>query len=310
MMNDYIGGIEVITGTVFDIQRFSIHDGPGIRTNVFLKGCPLRCLWCHNPEGLSKAVDIEFISKKCIACGRCSVCKKGCHIFNTEGLHGYARDNCEKCGECIGECVTGALKLIGREYTVEEVMREVESDSMFYKQSGGGMTLSGGEPLMQPEFAAALLKAAKERGIHTAIETCGYYSEEALRSVLPYVDIFLFDYKVTGREEHKRATGVYPDRILSNLSLINAEGHEIYLRCPIIPGINDNEHHYDEIAAIAQRLDCVTRVDLEPYHSLASGKYDSLGKTPTFDKASLPKGTLDPVREYVSARTTKTVTIS
>jgi len=187
----------VTKGKVFNIQRFSIHDGPGIRTNVFLKGCPLRCLWCHNPEGLSRESDIEFIPKKCIGCGRCGVCPNDCHKFN-DGLHYYDRSNCIKCGTCISHCVTEALQIAGKDYTVDEVMKEVESDAMFYEESGGGMTLSGGEPLFQSEFATELLRTAKERGIHTAIETCGFYSEDVLRKAIPYIDIFLFDYKVTG----------------------------------------------------------------------------------------------------------------
>ncbi len=297
------------TGTVFDIQRFSIHDGPGIRTNVFLKGCPLRCLWCHNPEGLSRETDVEFLSNKCIACGRCSVCEKGCHVF-ADGLHGYLRENCERCGKCIKECVAGALKLVGREYTVDDVMREVESDRMFYEESGGGMTLSGGEPLYQSDFAVALLTEAKNRGIHTAIETCGFYSESVLRRAIPYVDVFLFDYKVTGREEHKKATGVYPDVILNNLEIINAEGREIVLRCPIIPGINDNNVHYDAIAALLEKYEHITRVDLEPYHRLGSSKYDSIGKTAAFDSEAIPKGALEPVKEYIQSKTSKKVVIS
>jgi len=299
----------MITGKVFNIQRFSIHDGPGIRTNVFLKGCPLRCLWCHNPEGLSRETDIEFIPTKCIGCGRCTICKNGCHTM-VDGFHVYNRENCTKCGECIEKCVADSLQIAGKDMTVEEVMKEVESDAMFYDESGGGMTLSGGEPLYQSDFAVELLKEAKSRGIHTAIETCGFYSEDVLRRALPYIDIFLFDYKVTGREAHKAATGVYPDVILNNLELINNYGTEIVLRCPIIPTINDNDSHYKAIAELANRLKNVTRIDLEAYHELGSSKYLNLGKAVTFTEKAPPKGVLEPVREYISALTVKKVTIS
>jgi len=299
----------VTKGKVFNIQRFSIHDGPGIRTNVFLKGCPLRCLWCHNPEGLSRESDIEFIPKKCIGCGRCGVCPNDCHKFN-DGLHYYDRSNCIKCGTCISHCVTEALQIAGKDYTVDEVMKEVESDAMFYEESGGGMTLSGGEPLFQSEFATELLRTAKERGIHTAIETCGFYSEDVLRKAIPYIDIFLFDYKVTGRDAHKNATGVYPDIILRNLDIIDSEGKEIHLRCPIIPGVNDNDAHYKAIADLANRLKNVTRIDLEPYHELGSSKYHNIGREVPFTEKAAPKGTLDPVRDYIASLTDKKVTIS
>ena len=299
----------MITGKVFNIQRFSIHDGPGIRTNVFLKGCPLRCLWCHNPEGLSRESDIEFIPKKCIGCGRCGVCPNDCHKFN-DGLHYYDREGCIKCGICVSHCVAESLQIAGKDYTIDEILKEVESDAMFYEESGGGMTLSGGEPLFQSEFSTELLRAAKERGINTAIETCGFYSADVLRKAIPYIDIFLFDYKVTGREEHKSATGVYPDIILRNLEIINEEGREIHLRCPIIPGINDNYTHYKAIADLANRLNHVTRIDLEPYHELGSSKYYNIGREVKFTEKAAPRGSLEPVRDFILTLTDKKVTIS
>ncbi len=298
------------TGIVFNVQRFSIHDGPGIRTTVFLKGCPLRCKWCHNPEGLSITPDIEFIASKCIGCGRCTVCPKDNHSFIKDGLHVFSRDDCLKCGECVEACVTEALLKAGKEYTVDEVMKKVMSDVMFYKESGGGMTLSGGEPFGQIDFAVELLRAAKENGLHTAVETCGYYSEETLMKALPYVDLFLFDYKVTGREEHKAATGVYPERILENLEVINREGKQMHLRCPIIPGINDNSTHFAAIAALAERLDCVVRVDLEPYHDLGVSKYSNIGKTAAYQNNAPAKDRMEEILEEVSSKTSKRVVIS
>ena len=300
----------MIKGTVFNVQRFSVHDGPGIRTNVFLKGCPLRCLWCHNPEGLSREVDMEFIPNKCIGCGRCTVCPNGCHVITDEGLHGFDRTNCVKCGKCVDACVASALQRAGKEMTSEEVLKEVMLDEMFYKESGGGITLSGGEPLSQIDFAEEILMLSKEKGLHTAIETCGFYKAEILDRVLPYVDLFLYDYKVTGREEHKAATGVYPDLILDNLARINEAGRDVVLRCPIIPGINDNEIHFDAIASLADKYEHVIRVDLEPYHELGNSKYQNIGKEYSYS-GEVPKADrMEEIRAHIDSLTSKKVVIS
>ncbi len=299
----------MIKGTIFNIQRFSIHDGPGIRTTVFLKGCPLRCLWCHNPEGLSREIDIEYSPVKCIGCGRCRICPNGCHSIR-DGGHYFDRDKCDKCGKCVEACVSGSLLVAGKDYTVDEVMKKVESDVLFYKESGGGMTISGGEPFYQSEFTAALFKAAKEKGIHTAVETCGFCSDDALQRALPYIDLFLFDYKVTGAEAHKAATGVDNGVILKNLKTIDDAGKKITLRCPIIPSINDNNEHFEAIANIANTHENIVKVDLEPYHDLGAAKYTNIGKTPAFSHAIPEKERMAHIKEYIEGLTEKKINIS
>ena len=278
--------IAELRGTVFDIQRFSLHDGPGIRTNVFLKGCPLRCIWCHNPEGLRHIPQIMFTSRDCIACGECAVCPEGAHIFR-DGLHGFDRSKCLSetgdgaCGKCAEVCPAEALRIAGKRMTVDEVLKTVLDDVGFYSD-GGGMTLSGGEPFFQPEFALALLKAAKEKGINTAVETSGFASETAFRAALQYIDLLLFDCKLTNDEDHKKYTGVPLEPIRRNLAAASETGTAVTLRCPIIPGINDTEEHIRGVAALGKTVKSLREIHLEPYHSLGSSKSEQLGEKPAF----------------------------
>ena len=265
-------------GTIFNIQKFCINDGPGIRTTIFMKGCPLNCLWCHNPESKATYPEIFFDAKKCILCGKCYVaCERGGHHFEGE-THTYDRSDCIRCGECAEQCVTDALEKVGYRITVEDAIAEVMKDEVFYKNSGGGMTLSGGEPMAQAEFTLSLLTAAKEKGLHTCMETCGFASWENYEKVVGLVDIFLFDYKITDPELHKKCTGVSNERIWRNLENLDKAGAKIILRCPIIPTINDTPEHFQGIADMANRLQNVLEINVEPYHPLGSSKSAMLDK--------------------------------
>ena len=276
---------------VFDIQKFSINDGPGIRTNVFLKGCMLRCLWCHNPESNEPFPQLMFHSNKCIGCGTClTSCPNGLHTMGAEGEHLIDREHCVGCGTCAGQCI-GALEIAGKEMTVDEILKEVMKDKVFYDNSGGGMTVSGGEPLMHPSFTLALLKGAKELGLHTCIETCGYASWEHIHAIIPYVDIFLWDVKETDSNLHKQYTGVENGLILDNLRKLNKEGASIVLRCPIIPGYNDRTEHLKAIGALAEELEHVLKVDVEPYHPLGKSKSEGLGKAYPLADLTFPEDT-------------------
>ncbi|MBQ8408058.1 MAG: glycyl-radical enzyme activating protein [Clostridia bacterium] len=263
-------------GNIFDIQRFCVHDGPGIRTTVFFKGCPLKCIWCHNPESQKAAVDLAYYADKCFACGDCAqACPESCHTY-TEEKHIFNRSACTTCGKCAKSCAFGALELLGKRESVEGILSEVIKDSKFYKNSGGGMTVSGGEPLMQREFLAALLKGAKEQGIHTCIETCGFASQDAVAEIAKYTDIFLFDIKETDDDRHKELTGVPFSPILSNLMLLNSIGASVILRCPLVPDVNTREEHLFNIAKIASSLDNLLEVNVMAYHLLGNSKYDAL----------------------------------
>jgi len=292
-----------ISGTIINVQHFCVDDGPGIRTTVFLKGCPLRCAWCHNPESQSNACEYMFRQYKCTDCGICaSVCKNGVHSFEN-GIHNVNRERCGLCGKCTLTCCADALEISGREITVCEIMDEVLADRVFYKRSGG-VTISGGEPLFQSEFTFALLLACKDKGIHTCIETCGYAKEENYLKIVPLTDIFLFDYKVTGEELHKKYTGVSNELILSNLKAIDSAGGKSILRCPIIPGINDTEEHFCGIAKTAESLKNILEINIEPYHPLGKGKSEMLGKDYPLGDLGFPENdTVTKWMDFISERT-------
>ena len=274
-----------VTGRVFDIQRFSTHDGPGIRTTVFLKGCPLCCAWCHNPEGISPRPQLSFTPGKCGGCGECArVCGRQAHtigIVDGVVVHTLDRTRCQACGLCAEACDAGCLEMVGREMNVGQVMDEVLADRVFYRRSGGGLTVSGGEPLMQTDFTAALLQAAREHGLHCCVQTCGSVNWERLQRVLPLVDLFLYDYKETDAARHQQFTGHSNDLILRNLRRLHDEGAEVCLHCPIVPGFNDTEEHIAGIAALAQSMPRLRGVRILPYHALGGGKLERFGLAPS-----------------------------
>ena len=263
-----------ITGLIFDIQRSSLHDGPGIRTAVFLKGCPLHCAWCHNPESQSNTKEISFRPEACAACGECvKTCQHGAHRI-VDGVNIYNRLLCEKCGDCVETCLYEALKVSGREQTVEEVLSVILRDRPFYEQSGGGLTISGGEPMLQPDFTLALLQAARAGGIHTCLDTCGWSGQRAYEQVLPFVNLFLFDYKTSDPVTHQKYTGVSNELILANLDYLYNQEAKIRLRCPLIPGINDTRAHLEGIASLHRRYPNLEGIDLMPYHNVGNAKYE------------------------------------
>ncbi len=264
-------------GTIFDIQRFAVHDGPGIRTTVFCKGCPLACAWCHNPESIRREPDLSYVPERCIRCGCClEACLQQAHRIEDE-VHTLDRERCVVCGACANECPAEALEIVGREITVEEAMREIEADRPFYESSGGGMTLSGGEPTAQFAFARDLLAEAKRRGIHTCLDTCGLTAWERLAALLPPVDLFLYDIKDTDPQRHRRFTGVGNEEIIANLHRLSEAGARIILRCPMIPNVNADDEHLARIAELAVALPAIEEVHLLPYHGLGRSKHARLG---------------------------------
>ena len=268
------------TGLIFDIKRFSIHDGPGIRTTVFLKGCPLHCSWCHNPESQGTKPDVMLHPRRCI---RCEACIEACpeHAISAADDGGVITDRglCVRCGTCSETCYAGARERVGREYTVEALLEEIESDRDFYEESGGGVTLSGGEPLVQPQFTLDVLRACQSRGIHTALDTCGAVSWRVLDSVRPFTDLFLYDLKHMDDGAHKQSTGASNRRILENLERLSSLGHSIRLRFAVIPGINDSERNVQKTGEFAAALPGRHSIALLPYHAAAADKYKKLGQS-------------------------------
>jgi glycyl-radical enzyme activating protein len=279
---------EMIEGIVFDIQKFCINDGPGIRTTVFLKGCTINCAWCHNPESKSFLPQLSFKEDKCIACGACeAVCPHQVHTVK-DGVHTINYDLCQACGKCVEACPTSALMIYGKKMSVEQVIEEVEKDKLFYNESNGGMTLSGGEPLAQPNFAVALAKAAKARGISVAIESALAVQPKVIMDIAPYVDWFLIDHKITDPYDFAQYIQGDPKLILNNLALLDEMQAKIILRCPIIPGINDVDEHFLKIAQLAQKHDSIDHVEVLPYHPMGKSKADSIGALYTIE-AKIPE---------------------
>ncbi len=261
---------------IFDIQKFCVNDGPGIRTTVFFKGCPLSCKWCHNPESHRTTKQLAYYTEKCKYCRACeSVCN--CHSFSDD-LHKVNLKKCVSCGNCVNVCNYSALEIIGREISVNELIAEVLRDKTFYEVSGGGLTVSGGEPLIQSEAVINLLQLAKQNGISTAVETCGFVSKEVLIQVAKFTDVFLYDFKESCDKKHIEYTGVSNKNIIENLKTLDGLNCNIVLRCPIIPGFNDRKDHYEQIAFLASSLKNLTAVEIMPYHSLGNSKYNSIGK--------------------------------
>lgn len=261
-----------VTGTIFQIQRFSVHDGDGLRTTVFFKGCPLRCRWCHNPEGLRPGLLLACSREQCTLCGRCQmVCPHNVHSVFAD-RHDVYRALCQTCGRCAEACPTGALHLVGRRVSAEEIVREALRDAPFYA-TGGGITCSGGECTMQPEFLFAVLKASKEAGLNTAVDTCGFAPSDVFRRIAPYTDAFLYDIKMLTPELHKTYTGVDNHLILQNYRMLHSAGARLDVRIPLIPTVNDTPQEIERIGRFLQEAGKPNAVKVIPYHSPGHGKY-------------------------------------
>lgn len=295
-----------MVGNIFKIQRFCYGDGPGIRTTIFLKGCPLRCLWCHNPESQSMNAELGYSQKRCTRCRKCEkVCGGRCHVF-TDMEHKLQREKCILCGACVQACPAEALTLWGWQSDTDDIMKVVMADKSYFRD-GGGITISGGEPLAQPEFTLELLKEAKRAGLHTCLDTSGYGRTEILLSMIPYVDLFLYDIKHYDNSEHIKYTSVENGLILRNLQKLSAHRAKIWIRCPVIPGINDKEEHLRYVGELADKLDGVKAIGLLPYHNWWTDKAVELGRNIPVDMRRMTRGELDEWKQYISKFTRKTV---
>jgi len=266
-------------GKIYDIQRFAIHDGPGIRTLIFMKGCPLTCLWCSTPQTQKSSPDLLYIETHCNKSLRCvDECPEKAIIFSDKEKIEINRNLCNSCGKCVDVCPSQALKLVGEQKTVEQLFQDIKKESNFYRRSGGGVTIGGGEPTMQHEFVAALLKKCKEMYVHTAMETCGYVKWEQLAKILEHIDLLYFDIKHMDSRIHEEITGVSNELILENARKAS-KIQPIIIRIPLIPGLNDSEENILNTAKFASELGGnFLRIELLPYHKFGTGNYEQLGR--------------------------------
>ena len=266
----------MVTGVIFDIKKYAIHDGPGIRTTIFFKGCPLACRWCHNPEGMNVAVQRIYRQQRCIGCGECmQICPRQAIRQTAEGMIADL-SKCELCRTCAQHCPSDAVEFIGQKVTVAEVVRQIEKDIAFYDQSRGGVTFSGGEPLMQPEFLLQLLDACRHLDLHRTVDTTGYADAKLLLKVAQKTDLFLYDLKLMDPEKHRKYTGVSNEQILDNLKQLTQNDVRIQVRMPVIPGINSDAENIDKTADFIHSLGKIEHVSLLPFHNSAQAKYRRL----------------------------------
>lgn len=291
------------TGLVFNVQRFSLHDGPGIRTTVFLKGCPLRCRWCDNPESQSFEPQIVFWRERCIGCNAClAACPQSAIAVGEDGQKRVLAERCDLCGRCLDECYAGALEQMGRPMSVDQVVAQVEEDRPFYEQSGGGVTLSGGEPACQPAFAAQVLQGCRQKGIQTAIETCGHAPWATWQTLLPHLDLILFDLKEMDSDRHKDGTGVSNGLILENARRLAQTGKTVIVRRPVIPGFNDSPSSIQALGDFLHGLETIREVNLLPYHRFGRGKYERLNREyPMGDVPSLPEENVSGLQDLLQS---------
>jgi len=296
-----------MNGTVFDIQRFCVHDGPGIRTTVFLKGCPLRCAWCHNPEGISPKNSLRIFYEKCIGCAACvDVCPTAAHSIDGAGKL-FERQKCISCFACTEVCPSGALIPTAKEYTAQMIADAVLRDKVFYRKEGG-VTLSGGEALMQADFCREILSLCKAAGVSTAIDTCGYVPFEEIEKTLEYTDIYIWDIKAYDRELHKKGCGVYNDIILENFKKLDGKGKRISVRVPVIGSFNDSVHEMESIADTVADNKSVCDVTLMPYHSFGGAKYETLGmRYGIWEGADVSEEKIESLREIFRRRGIKVI---
>jgi pyruvate formate lyase activating enzyme len=264
------------TGLIFNIMRFSLHDGPGIRTTVFLKGCPLACWWCHNPESQDPGPELVYSAERCRLCADCAAACPEHAIQLLDGALRRSPDLCRACGACVDACLTEARDLVGRRVTASSVIRDIERDVIFFDESGGGVTFSGGEPVSQPAFLDAMLTGCRARRIHTVIDTCGFAQRDVFLEVASKADLVLYDLKTTNRDKHDTYTGVSNELVLDNLEALASAGRPVIVRLPVIPGINDSREELAEAAALLARLP-VRHIELLPYHRGGVEKYRRLG---------------------------------
>jgi pyruvate formate lyase activating enzyme len=294
-------GTIIQKGFVFDIKKFAVDDGPGIRTTIFLKGCPMRCWWCHNPEGQTSSPELMYRQKKCIRCSECvQNCPNQILSLGTKKLS-INRKICSLCGECAKKCPSEALAIVGKETSVGEVMKEIDKDSAFYEESGGGITVSGGEPLLQIDFTDVILSECKRRNMHTAIDTCGYAPRKAIEKIKNKVDLFLYDLKIMNDAKHRRYTGKSNRQILENFKTLAENGNDLLVRFPVIPEINDDKDNVKKTVDFILSHG-IKRICLLPYHRAGIEKYRSLGRRYNLNSVKTPsERKLNSIKEQFEA---------